>query len=68
MNCQTGKKRHSSESQAKRFRMAYNNGRKVRVYYCDVCQGWHLTTEDAPFVKAVTPYKRKRGAGYAEEE
>lgn len=45
--CVTGKLRHESEIAARRFaRTIHWHGRPVssRVYPCEQCGGWHLTT------------------------
>jgi hypothetical protein len=43
-----GKQIYSSENKAKKVREAIYRKRstKLRVYQCNVCWGWHLTSED----------------------
>jgi hypothetical protein len=60
--CKTGKLRYRDENAARvvlvasRFRRAVGRGkdrREERVYQCQFCLGWHLTS---------TPFRPKKGA------
>lgn len=50
-----GKKRYETESEAIRGGLGYtrHSGGGVRVYFCPICKGWHLTThaEDGTSLK-----------------
>lgn len=64
MECPTGKKRHGSQSAAKRFRLAYTNGHRMRAYLCDACDGWHLTSDAVPYFKdRIRPRERRVSHG-----
>jgi hypothetical protein len=60
VSCQTGKVRYRDEQAARvvlvvaRFRRAVgrNNRREDRVYRCQFCRGWHLTS---------TPMRTQKG-------
>ncbi len=45
--CFTGKHRFNSEARAilAALKYAERHGKEQRVYRCDECQGWHLTTK-----------------------
>lgn len=44
MDCPTGKRRFRGEQEAKRAQRC--NPKRVRVYLCPMCHGWHVSQEN----------------------
>lgn len=38
------KVRYNTQKDAETFVLIYND-KKLRIYYCDSCNGWHLTSK-----------------------